>query len=61
MQFNVFSYMKLSYTFGQHLGPQIVSLMNTKNQPNGKKKNHLPCCLFKIDFVAFKILILYIV
>jgi hypothetical protein len=30
--------MKISYTFCQHLGPQILNLMNTKNQPNGMKK-----------------------
>jgi len=30
--------MKISYTFFLHLGPQILSLVNRKNQPNGKKK-----------------------
>ncbi len=47
--------MKISCTFFQHLGPQILSLMNTKNQPNGKKKNYfLTYCPFRMDFTAFK-------
>jgi hypothetical protein len=29
--------MKKSCTFCRHLGPQILSLVNTKSQPNGKK------------------------
>ncbi len=33
----MFSYMKFSYTFYQRLEPQILSLVNTKNQSNGKK------------------------
>ncbi len=38
IQLDIFSYMKISYTFCQHLGPQILNLVNTKNQPNGKKR-----------------------
>ncbi len=34
----MFPCMKISCTFCQHLGPQIISLVNRKNQPNGKKK-----------------------
>jgi hypothetical protein len=34
----MFSRMKISYTFFQHLGPQILNLVNTKNQANGKKR-----------------------
>jgi hypothetical protein len=29
--------MKISYTFCQHLGPQILSLMNTKKNQMEKK------------------------
>ncbi len=57
----MFSYMKISFTFFQHLGSQILSLVNTKNQPNGKKKNHFPSCPFKMDFIAFKTVISYII
>jgi hypothetical protein len=40
--------MKISYTFCQDLGPQILHLMNRKNQPNGKRKrNHFACGPFK--------------
>jgi hypothetical protein len=62
IQLNMFC-MKTSYTFCQHLGPQILSLVNTKNQPNGKNKlkNHFPCCPFKMDSVAFKKFISYII
>ncbi len=35
----MFSCMKISCTFCQFLGPQILSLVNTKNQPNGKKES----------------------
>jgi hypothetical protein len=31
--------MKISHTFCQHLGPQILSLMNIKNQMEKKKKS----------------------
>jgi hypothetical protein len=34
IQLNMFSCI-----FFQHLGPQILSLVNTKNQPNGKKNS----------------------
>ncbi len=61
IQLNMLFWMKISCTFCQHLGPQILSLVNTKNQPNGKKMNHFPCCFFKMNFVAFKILISYII
>jgi hypothetical protein len=37
MQLNIFSCMKNSCTFCQHFGPQILNLVNVKNQPNGKK------------------------
>jgi hypothetical protein len=30
--------MKISFTFFQHLGPQILNLVNTKYQPNEEKK-----------------------
>ncbi len=57
----MFSCMKISYTFCQHLGPQILNLMNTKHQPNGKKSNHFSCNLSKMDSVALKILMSYII
>jgi hypothetical protein len=38
IQLNMYSYMKISCTFCQHLRPQILSLVDTKDQPNGKKK-----------------------
>ncbi len=38
IQLNMFSCMKISFTFFQHLGPQILSLVDTKYQPNGGKK-----------------------
>jgi len=37
IQLNMFFSMKNSYTCCWQLGPQILSLMNIKNQPNGKK------------------------
>jgi len=40
-QLDMFSWMKISYTCCQHLGPQIFNLVNTKNQPNGQKKESL--------------------
>jgi hypothetical protein len=39
--------MKISSTFCQQLGPQILSLMNRKNQPNGEKKIILFVALLK--------------
>ncbi len=33
----MFRYMKICYTFFRHLEPQILSLVNKKNQPNEKK------------------------
>ncbi len=53
------SCMIISYTCCRHLGPQKLSLINTKNQPNGKKKSHFPLSPFKMDYVAFKILVSY--
>jgi hypothetical protein len=54
--------MKISYKFYQHLVPQILSLVNTKNQSNAEKnKNHFPCCISKMDFIAFKTIRLYII
>ncbi len=38
----MFSCMKISCTFCRHLGPQIINLMNTKNEPNDKNKSLLP-------------------
>ncbi len=38
IQLNMFSYMKISCTCCKNLGPQILSLMNTKEKPNGTKK-----------------------
>jgi hypothetical protein len=55
-QLDMFSWMKFFYTCCQHLGPQILSLVNIINQPNGQKWNHFPCSLFKMHYVAFKIL-----
>ncbi len=57
----MFLCMKIAYTFCQHLGPQILSLLNRKNQPNGKKRNHLACSPFKMDSIAFKKIISYII
>jgi hypothetical protein len=37
IQLNMFSCMQISYTFCQHLGTKIISLVNTKIQPNGEK------------------------
>jgi hypothetical protein len=54
----MFSCIKHSFTFYQHLGPQILRLVNTKNQPNGNFKKKIPC---KMDFVAFKIIMSYII
>jgi hypothetical protein len=51
--------MKISYTFFQHLGPQILSLVNTKNQPNGEKKSFflLPFqngfCSFQNSYIVY--------
>jgi hypothetical protein len=45
----------------QKLGPQILSLVNTKNKPMAKKGNHFPCNPFRTNYVAFKILISYII
>ncbi len=56
----MFSCMKISCTFFQYLGPEILSLVNMKNQPN-RKKIHFPCCPFRMDSIAFKILISYII
>ncbi len=53
----MFPCMKISCTFCQHLGPQILSLVNRKNQPNGGGKDHFAYNPFKMDFVAFKILV----
>jgi hypothetical protein len=60
-QLEMFSCMKISCTCCQHLGPQILILVNTKNQPNGQKKNNFPCSLFRMDYVTFKNLVLYII
>jgi hypothetical protein len=57
----MFHCMKISYIFFRHLGPQILSLMNKKNQPNGEKMNHFVSSPFRMDFVIFKILISYII
>ncbi len=53
--------MKIFCTFCRHLGPQILSLVNIKNQPNGKKKNRFSCCLFRMYSIPFKKKILYII
>jgi hypothetical protein len=55
-QLDLYSCMKISCTCCQHSGPQIWSLMNTKNQPNCKKRNCFLCSPFGMDYVAFKIL-----
>jgi len=57
----MFSCMKISCTCCWHLGPQILSLMNIRNQPNGKIKSLFPSSPFKMDFVAFKILVSHII
>jgi hypothetical protein len=38
MQLNIFSCVKISYTFFRHLEPQILSLMNTKKTKREKKR-----------------------
>jgi len=38
LQLNMFFCMKFLYTFCQHLGPQILSLVNTKNSTKWKNK-----------------------
>ncbi len=57
----MFSYMKISCTYFRPLEPQILSLVNRKNQPNEEKKNHFACSILRMDFVTFKILISYII
>jgi len=52
--------MKISCTFCQHLGAQILSLLNRKiNQVGGGEK--IVCSLFKMDFLAFKKFVSYII
>ncbi len=52
----MFLCMKISYTFCRHLGPQILSPVNRKNQPNGKKKrHHFACSPIRMDSITFKI------
>ncbi len=55
----MFSCMKISYTFCRHLGPQILSLVNTNNQPNGRGKKGI--IFLKMDFITFKKITLYII
>jgi len=43
------------------LVPKILSLMNIKNQPNWEKRESFPYYPFGMDFIAFKILTLYII
>jgi hypothetical protein len=50
VQLNMFCCMKISYTFCQHLGPQILSLMNIKNQRNGMKKELFSLLPFQNGF-----------
>ncbi len=59
----MFPCMKFSYTFCQHLGPQILNLVNRKNQPNGGGgRNHFAYSPFRMDFLlAFKNFISYII
>ncbi len=43
-----------------HLKPLSLSLVNTKNQPNEKKKkNHFPWSPLRMDFITFKTLVPY--
>jgi hypothetical protein len=61
IQLNMFACMKFSYTFCWHIRPQILNLVNRKNQSNGGKKIHFACSCFKMDFVSFKKFISYII
>ncbi len=60
IQLNMFPCMKFSYTFFSHFGPQILSLVNRKNQLNGEKKKNVNSP-FRMDSITFKILIFYII
>jgi hypothetical protein len=57
-QRDIFSCIIISYTCDLHLGPQILSLMNTKNQPNDEKSNPFSCNPFETNYVSFKIFVL---
>ncbi len=57
----MFPCMKISCTFFYHLGPQILSLVNRNNQPNGEKMIHFACSPFIMDFVAFNFFMSYII
>ncbi len=43
--------MKFFYTCCQNLGPQISSLMSTKNKPMAKKRNHFLCNPFRMNWL----------
>ncbi len=60
IQLNMFPCMKISYTFCSHLGPQILSLVNRKNQLNGEKNKNVNSP-FRMDSITFKIFISYII
>jgi hypothetical protein len=42
--------MKISYTCYQQLGPQILNLVNTKNQSNGEKQESFSLLPFQNGF-----------
>jgi hypothetical protein len=52
----MFFCMKIFYTFCWHLGPQILNLVNIKNQPNGKKKESFSLLPFQYGFCNLEIL-----
>jgi hypothetical protein len=47
----MFSCMKISCTFCQHLGPQILSLVNTKIQLNGPKNKSFPLLRALLEWI----------
>jgi hypothetical protein len=61
LQFNMFSCMKISCTCYQHLKPQILNLVNTKNNQMAKNIYHFPYNLFIMDSIALKKFISYII
>ncbi len=51
---DMFLCMIISCKCDSHLGPQIPSLMNTNNQPNGQKNGFFPYSPFGMNYVIFK-------
>jgi hypothetical protein len=46
--------MKIACRFGQHLGPQIINLVNTENQPNGKQMESFSLMPFQNGFCSLQ-------